>query len=66
MDIRLLPDLAFEADQRALQEDLVHALDLLNNKEGAQPGYLCGLYRWRGPHRLRSNARTGRRTVFNH
>ena len=31
MDIRLLPDLAFEADQRALQEDLVHALDLLNN-----------------------------------
>ena len=33
MDIRLLPDLAFEADQRALQEDLVHALDLLNNKE---------------------------------
>jgi DNA-binding NarL/FixJ family response regulator len=40
MDIRLLPDLAFEADQRALQEDLVHALDLLNNKEGAQRGYL--------------------------
>ena len=41
MDIRLLPDLAFEADQRALREDLVHALDLLNNKEGAQPGYLA-------------------------
>ena len=41
MDIRLLPDLAFEADQRALQEDLVHALDLLNNKEQAQPGYLA-------------------------
>ena len=41
MDIRLLPDLAFEADQRALQEDLVHALDLLNNKEGAQPSYLA-------------------------
>jgi len=35
-----LPDLAFEADQLALQEDLVHALDLLNNKEGAQRGYL--------------------------
>ena len=41
MDIRLLPDLAFEADQRALQEDLVHALDLLNNKEGVQPSYLA-------------------------
>jgi DNA-binding response OmpR family regulator len=41
MDIRLLPDLAFEADQRALQEDLVHALDLLNNKERVQPGYLA-------------------------
>ena len=41
MDIRLLPDLAFQADQRALQEDLVHALDLLNNKEGAQPSYLA-------------------------
>ena len=41
MDIRLLPDLAFEADQRALQEDLVHALDLLNKKDGAQPGYLA-------------------------
>jgi DNA-binding NarL/FixJ family response regulator len=41
MDIRLLPDLAFEADQRVLQEDLVHALDLLNKKEGAQPGYLA-------------------------
>ena len=40
-DIRLLPDLAFEADQRALQEDLVHALDLLNIKERAQPGYLA-------------------------
>ena len=36
-----LPDLAFEADQRALQEDLVHALDLLNNKEGVQPSYLA-------------------------
>ena len=41
MDIRLLPDLAFEADQRALQEDLVHALDLLNNNERAQPDYLA-------------------------
>ena len=41
MDIRLLPDLAFEADQRVLQEDLVHALDLLNKKDGAQPGYLA-------------------------
>ena len=42
MDIRLLPDLAFEADQRALQEDLIHALELLNNtKDGANPGYLA-------------------------
>jgi len=42
MDIRLLPDLAFEADQRALQEDLIHALDLLNNtKDGANSGYLA-------------------------
>ena len=41
VDIRLLPELAFEADQRALQEDLVHAIDLLKNKEGAQPGYLA-------------------------
>ena len=42
MDIRLLPDLAFEADQRALQEDLIHALELLNNtKDGANSGYLA-------------------------
>ena len=42
MDIRLLPDLAFEADQRALQEDLIHALELLNNtKYVANPGYLA-------------------------
>ena len=43
MDIRLLPDLAFEADQRALQEDVVHALELLNNHEkaGAQSDYLA-------------------------
>ena len=43
MDIRLLPDLAFEADQRALQEDLNHALELLNknDKEDAQSGYLA-------------------------
>ena len=42
MDIRLLPDLAFEADQRALQEDLIHALKLLNNtKDGANSGYLA-------------------------
>ena len=42
MDIRLLPDLAFEADQRALQEDLTHALELLNNtKDGANSGYLA-------------------------
>ena len=42
MDIRLLPDLAFEADQRALQEDLIHALELLNKtKDGANPGYLA-------------------------
>ncbi|MBL6638564.1 MAG: response regulator [Planktomarina sp.] len=42
MDIRLLPDLAFEADQRALHEDLIHALELLNNtKDGANPGYLA-------------------------
>jgi len=38
LGIRLLPDLAFEADQRALQEDLNHALELLNknDKEAAQ------------------------------
>jgi len=42
VDIRLLPDLAFEADQRALQEDLIHALELLNNtKDGANSGYLA-------------------------
>ena len=42
MDIRLLPDLAFEADQRALQEDLIHALEMLNNtKDGANSGYLA-------------------------
>ena len=42
MDIRLLPDLAFEADQRALQEDLIHALELLNNtRDGANSGYLA-------------------------
>ena len=42
MDIRLLPDLAFEADQRALQEDLIHALELLNKtKDGANSGYLA-------------------------
>ena len=42
MDIRLLPDLAFEADQRALQEDLIHALELLNNtKDGANSGYIA-------------------------
>ena len=42
MDIRLLPDLAFEADQRALQEDLIHALELLNNtKDVANSGYLA-------------------------
>ena len=42
MDIRLLPDLAFEADQRALQQDLIHALEMLNNtKDGANSGYLA-------------------------
>ena len=43
MGIRLLPDLEFEADQRALQEDLIHSLELFNynDKAGAQSSYLA-------------------------
>ena len=67
MDIRLLPDLAFEADQRATGGCGPRARITQQPRKGRGAIRLSrSLYRWRGPHSLRSNFGARHRAIFKH